>query len=130
MPRLSLLSVMAFALATVAQLTALVHMGVVRHEICADHGSLVEVVGHHAAEQDHADRDTLFAASHSETDDHCFVAHLAGAVTCVRSSFAPDQPPAPSRIRSVDPVPLCEVGLSSLSVLSVAPKTSPPVRAV
>ncbi len=111
----------AFVASVAAQFGIVAHMGLVRHEVCAEHGELVERGS--GAPAAPAVPHSLPTADH----DHCPLA------------AAPGQAPTPS-LTVVDvggAPPLCfealpssvtppTVSLTSLALLAVAPKTSPP----
>lgn len=122
----TLVGPVALLLALTAQFTGLVHLGVVRHERCVEHGELVEVavgrVAHEAVE-----RDTVFAsaADVDDGDDHCTVAFRVavhsesgrGAAFALEP-IAPGQKPH-AGIAAAD-------AAVSIPLLAQAPKTSPP----
>jgi hypothetical protein len=119
--RSGVVAAVAFFASLVAQFGIVAHMGLVRHEVCADHGELVErEAGAPAAP----------AAPHSlPTADHDHCPLVAN----------PGQAPAPAlHVVDVGVVPpltleaLARTGVpptmsqTSLALLAVAPKTSPP----
>lgn len=120
----------SLALALTALLTSLVHMGVVRHERCAEHGELVEVAGpvtHGSAERALAESSVaaLTALEDEERDhDHCALA---------TTSALPSVPGVLESALTID-APLVTTSAPPLllvahDVLDVAPKTSPPALA-
>lgn len=119
--RSGVVAAIAFVASLVAQFGIVAHMGLVRHEVCVEHGELVERGS--GAPATPAGPHSLPTADH----DHCpLVAN-------------PGQAPAPSLAVvevGVAP-PLCLEALpstvtpltaaqTSLALLAVAPKTSPP----
>ena len=119
----------AIALALTALLTSLVHMGAVRHERCAEHGELVEVLGPSVVHQQEplaASAVTAVdgSADGTEDHDHCLLATMTAL---------PSQPAMLERATCV-PAP-CVTGAEAFlvliagDVLGFAPKTSPPALA-
>lgn len=111
--------------ALAAQLFALLHVVVVRHETCPAHGEVV----HHQGERSAAtatDGEALRPAPASEItgDDHCLVvaASRADATPCILSSTVVPPPPAPGQ-----PPGSCRCGSPSIRRFLLAPKTSPPL---
>ena len=111
----------AFFASLVAQFGIVAHMGLVPHEICADHGELVErEAGAPAAP---AVPHSLPTADH----DHCPLVANPGqapapSLAVVEVSVAP-----PLRLEALSSsVTLPTVSRTSLALLAVAPKTSPP----
>lgn len=118
------------------QLSGTLHLAVVEHELCVDHGAAVDVeAGHHhghahAGEAGARAVDEVAPAPApttrgGESHDHC-------PVTADRNGYALDVLAAPegprsAELRAVEPVfaALWTVSTSELRLL--APKTSPPV---
>jgi hypothetical protein len=96
------LATFAFVLALVGQASALVHMKVTAHKICAEHGKLVD--------------------EDAGADDHCALG-LSPADTSWRvdPATAPFTPIAPFQAPRFVSAPVL-----TADVLLVAPKTSPP----
>jgi hypothetical protein len=119
-----LTSVAALALAFTGQLCSIVHMAVVEHETCAEHGELVEAAGTVAVAALEVDVDALTGANADDVHDHCPLAttpsHHEHAVSLAVEGVA--------RALERD-VALPRVGARVVDVLRVAPKTSPPVLA-
>lgn len=137
-----LVSSLGLVLVFLAQLFSLVHMGVVRHERCAEHGELVEVApgSTHGASSSRAER----AATHPATDDGDAVPALSTSAGAEDDEHDHCQlaltPAVPSPAHQVlhDDLPrLLATEMSATSAapliatdrLDVAPKTSPPARA-
>lgn len=108
----------AFAAFLAAQLGSIFHLGLVRHEVCEDHGELVE------ATSSAADHHAPSSGATSERHEHCPLlvtsAHARTSapielVAPVMYEFAAE----PSGASASEPT-------ISVSVLSFAPKTSPP----
>lgn len=133
----SLVGPIALLLALTAQLTGLVHLGVVRHERCAEHGELVDVDGDVALRTGDIDALALRSPGDARTaldsggdsadgdDDHCDVAFRVGLH---RVCFG-------GVVRDVEAVDVAADVVSGVGdgcaprardVLAVAPKTSPP----
>ena len=116
----------ALGLAFTGQLVALLHMGLVHHGVCAEHGELVEVVkeaskapdGHHATGVSSA------AVSIDDGDEHC------GASTMTRSAGAVSPPVFTHGAVVVAGADACVSSRSAPSFtrdfLDVAPKHGPP----
>ena len=110
---------LALAAFFAAQLGSVFHLGLVRHEVCEEHGELVDVT--------EDDRDTTHGDSQTPKADrheHCpLLVHNAHAVTA-----APIELVRPVLFASVAEANARLVADTepSLSVLDVAPKTSPP----
>ena len=114
----------ALFLALLGQVTSLVHLGVVRHVVCADHGELVDVVGP-------AHKDASLPGLHThdaidDDDDHCVVAFRGVVVPNVSVSVVAVDPVVVDAL-DVASVGGAAVSFSSLTVLDRAPKTSPPL---
>ena len=120
---------MTVGLALVGQLVVLLHMGLVRHDVCAEHGELVE----HASSSTRAvHADIRVAGLHDvkidrdgDDDDHCL------ATTLTRSFAAHAPVVAPADVACVHVVAAGharknDVDAAPLAVLDVAPKQGPP----
>ncbi len=136
-----LLSTTALVLALVGQGTALVHMGVVRHERCAEHGELVDVGAAGVARA--ADTAAVDASgSHERTvdvtaavgseeaadhagDDHCVIAFSISNVPAVDGGVAEVDADVVVIAALTDGL-LPSDGVVVRAILDVAPKTSPP----
>ena len=119
--RSGVVAAIAFMASLVAQYGIVAHMGLVRHEVCVEHGELVERgPGAPAAP---AVPHSLPTADH----DHCpLVANPAQApapsLAVVEVGVAP--PLCLDALPSTETPPT--VSRTSLALLAVAPKTSPP----
>lgn len=122
------ISAAAFILVWLAQLSSFVHMGVVRHERCLEHGELVE--RHEASSSTSAQWSEGLAVLRSapgfatDEHDHC---------PLVTTSVVPHADLAARHVelpRAVLPEPNTpEASVRELSdLLAYAPKTSPPAR--
>ena len=125
-PRASLLGPLALLLALTAQLTGLVHLGVVRHERCAEHGELIEA----AHDDDHDDGDPgeqrgWHAAGSDDDDDHCDLAFRVAVSVAVFAAVAHDLEVGVVGV-DLQPGVRAAEAIRALDVLTVAPKTSPP----
>ncbi len=121
----SLVSTTALLLALVGQGTALLHMGVVRHERCDEHGELVDVFAPRTAEPERQSDAAIGSDSAVHVaDDHCVVAFRVAVVTdvdCVIdvANVAAIDARVVAGLAAAD-------GVVARDVLDVAPKTSPP----
>lgn len=127
----SMLSNGALGLALVSLLTSMVHLGVVRHERCAEHGELIEVVAAahdlHAELGDLATTDTLDATTvDRDRHDHCSLATTHSALTAEHAMVhvAAIAGPAAGLLAATGRVTVCD------DVLADAPKQGPPTRDV
>lgn len=115
-------------MALTAQLTGLVHLGVVRHERCAEHGELVEVaIGDSQPEREHSDHDGVYAAGAlvADEDDHCAVAFRVGVHAAAFCGTVSDVAVA-DLVGVAGSIGAAAEAEGSLDLLAVAPKTSPP----
>lgn len=96
----TILPALALVLAMTGQLSSLVHLWVVKHSICPEHGQLVD-----------------------EDGEHCLVSLLPAAPASAPALEARD----PALLQAAE-VPARRPALvRAVAVLAVAPKTSPPV---
>jgi hypothetical protein len=122
-------------LTLVAQLFPLVHMGVVRHDICAEHDALVEQVdgdgghrrSHGAADDDRdangdddGDDDGDDVAAAGDEHDHCEL----GFLPCVLPAVV--GPLVVERVVVLDAPPSPPPRIIVIDALAVAPKQGPP----
>ncbi len=115
-------------LTLIAQLFPLVHMGVVRHEICAEHDALIEQVdggGHSrshggADDDDDDDDDEVAASTVADEHDHCEL----GFLPCVLPAVA--GPLVVERVVVLDAPPSPPPRIIVVDALAVAPKQGPP----
>ena len=128
-PLSSLVSTAALLLALLGQGTALVHMGVARHERCAEHNEIVDVRGAGHARPADRDQHSSVAAVEGDgdghgADDHCFIAFRAAVV-----------PEVELVLDAVDVTTILARAVAGLGaadgvvpheILDRAPKTSPP----
>ena len=110
MPHRGLVARLAWLLSLLSLATSVVHMGVVRHDRCLEHGELVEVRGA-PADQEPDTAAAIFVASASEQhDEHCPLASVG--------------PPARTTVERA------HAAYPSVDALDVAPKQGPPKLAV
>lgn len=117
---------LAVTLLLVGQLVALMHEAVVRHVTCAEHGEQVEVTNGSVGEDDGCGQSHLIALNGdgSGTHEDCTIARLLR--TSTQTSVAVQLNVIASELAVVDVLPTREHVLAR-DVISVAPKTSPPV---
>lgn len=141
-----LVSSLGLALVLLAQLFSLVHMGVVRHERCAEHGELVEVSPgaaaatsslaheeawtHGGAPGDEGALPSVSSGAPAEHDghdehDHCQLALTPAVSSPAHQVLHHDLP----LLLDVDLPAATPAPLVATDRLDVAPKTSPPARA-
>lgn len=128
----------AFALAIIALFTSLVHLGVVRHERCAEHGEVIDV----AVNTPHADtslshdpqtraqtQDALHSLPSGAADsehEHCPLATTPSTPTSTSAVVNVTSIAAPVALVAAPPVRNAVIR----DVLIDAPKQGPPLRNV
>lgn len=95
----SAFATVALLLALVGQLSSLAHLWVVQHEVCKEHGQLVD-----------------------EDGEHCVVSLTPGEAIEAPALEVRDAHVLAPRVAAADPIALARTH----NVLRVAPKTSPP----
>lgn len=127
MPHRDLVARLAWLLCLLSLASSMLHMGVVQHDRCPEHGELIEVRGSLAEPQPGAST-SLFAASTSEQhDEHCPLANAAAApVDHAPQPLAVDRPGAQAGAA----LERADRAHPSVDALDVAPKQGPPDLAV
>jgi hypothetical protein len=124
---------LAVCLAFAGQLVATMHMGLVRHDVCAEHGELVEASA--AARHNAAHPDLARAGLHDvrvdrldSDDDHCLAVTLTQSLATFTSAALDVSHASAALDLAHAAVPVDDV--VALAVLDVAPKQGPPVLVV
>lgn len=116
---------LAVTVLLVGQLVALMHEAVVRHVTCAEHGEQVEVTNGSIGEDDGCGQSHLIGLSgDGGAHEDCATARLLR--TSTQTSVAVPLHVIASELAVVEVLPTREHVLAR-DVISVAPKTSPPV---
>lgn len=113
--------VLAFAAFAVALWGQVFHLAAVPHEICADHGELVE---HSAAQSGAPDQTPLDPSLDADRHDHCPLA--PGACHTVASPAFWVAAPHATALTAQAPRAVTARHWQAASILRIAPKTSPP----
>jgi hypothetical protein len=119
------LALLAALLLPAAQAASFVHLALVRHTTCPEHGELVEggPVAHAGAAVTAPGISESAQVPAEHAHDHCtFAAHLRQGVERARTMAALVLPPSRPAPHVAPPAPQ----LSGPSLLSLAPKQSPP----
>lgn len=114
---------LAWFLSLLAISTSVVHMAVVRHERCPEHGELVEVRGAHPAGDTGAGLALSTLAFGDQHDEHCPLANAP-----VTSSASEPMSVALDRLEALAAALAQPPGAAhpSVAALDVAPKHGPP----
>jgi hypothetical protein len=125
-----LLAVFAALACCVAQLSAIVHLALVRHAACPEHGEWVHVDGpprvHTAHETERAtDGPALDALDEAHGHDHCLIALSGRERTTLAATSLLPRPPS-LRFLAAPRGPPATLLHASLAPLHFAPKNSPP----
>lgn len=125
--KVRVLAILASALVLFGQLSALLHITLVKHVRCAAHGELVHAGTEHvdSDETDGGAAHLRASDAHGHGHEHCgFVAthHVADAIDAgplaARSTFASGVPARSNAATN---------SISAIELLLLAPKSSPPV---
>jgi hypothetical protein len=108
-----------------AMLSSVFHLGTVEHDVCEEHGEIVERPHHLSADTERADGDSENPATEAERHDHCpiLAQQHHGRAT---PQLTPDAPPQAASADRVTPAAAATTARSAIALLRVAPKTSPP----
>jgi hypothetical protein len=126
-----LVAVFAALACCVAQLSAFVHLALVRHAACPEHGEWVHVDGPpqlHAAHETKPTTDgpALDALDEAHGHDHCLIALSGRERTTLAATQQLPRPPS-DRVVAAPRGPPANRLHASLAPLHFAPKNSPPV---
>lgn len=118
---------LAWFLSLLSLATSVVHMAVVRHERCLEHGELVEVHSGHNDAGGQADVAIGTLAFGDQHDEHCPLANTPAATSSLEPArLAADLPAA----LAATATPAPSVAHPSVATLDVAPKHGPPEQPV